>query len=95
MSFPEIINLYFLMCFEWHSSLSESSGKILTALNGSKDFLFYVDHFSSAFQHCFATTPAHSAPYPAFQVQRVVFSGPIYVQGDLVHSGRGSIVYVH
>lgn len=49
MSFPETINLYFPICPRWHSSLSESSGKIPTAFNGSKDFLFYVCIFTQVF----------------------------------------------
>lgn len=87
----------------WHSNLSESSSKIPTALSGSKDFLFHVciviqlflcadtwvDQFSSAFKLGFAMIPARSAPYPAFQLQRVVvLSGTIYIPGDRVHSGR-------
>lgn len=94
MSFPGTINLYFLSCFEWHSSLSESSGKIPTAFNRSKVFLFHVclviqlflsaltwvDQFSSASKHCFTTISSHSDPYPAFQAQRVVLSGTIYIQ---------------
>lgn len=43
--------------------------------------------------------PAHSAPHPAFQAQRVVvLSGTFYThtyKGDLAHSGRESIVRVH
>lgn len=88
-----------------HSSLSESSGKIPT-INGSKNFLFHIYSFSyaytlvwassSVFKYCFATIPVHSAPYPVFQAQRVAgLSGIIYMQGDPVHSSRGSVVYVH
>ena len=84
--FSETFNLYLLLCFGWHSSLSESSGTIPSALNRSKDFLSIfiqlllcahalVDHFSWASKHVFhyfAMISAHSAPYPAFQAQRVV-----------------------
>lgn len=58
----------------------------------------WVDHFRSAFKHVFhsfAMIPAHSASFAVFQAQKVVLNGTNSMQGDLVHSGRGSIVYVH